>query len=133
MAQLDLRHIFRLRLVDPEADHQVGDNLALLLRLADDLNRLVDIQQDFGKALQQMQLLLALGQVVKGAPAHAFYTEGDPLIEQLFHAEHARHPGDQHIKVAGKRILQRRDAKELLHELLRVYAALEINGQLHTG
>lgn len=80
-----------------------------------------------------MQLILALGQIVKSAPTHAFYAEGDPFIEQLFHTQHARHSGDQHIEVAGKRILQRRDTEKLLHELLRVYAALEINGQLHTG
>ena len=105
MAQLNLRHIFRLRLVDPEADHQVGDNFALLLRLADDLDCLVDIQQDFGKALQEMELILALGQVVESAPPHTFHTEGNPLVEQLLHAEHTWHASDQHIEVAGKGIL----------------------------
>ncbi len=52
MAQPNLRHIFCLNLINAESDHQVGDNLALLLRLADDPDRLVDIQQDFRKALQ---------------------------------------------------------------------------------
>ncbi len=51
MAQLYLGHIFRLYFVNAEADHQIGDDLALLLGIADDLYRLVNIQQYSGKAL----------------------------------------------------------------------------------
>ena len=46
VAQLDLRHIIRLNLVYAEADHQVGYDLAFQLRLPDDGNGLVDIQQN---------------------------------------------------------------------------------------
>ena len=52
--QLDLRHIFRLDLVDAEADHQIGDDLGFLLRLPDNADGLVNIQQDALQALQQV-------------------------------------------------------------------------------
>ena len=51
IAQLDLGDVFRLDLVDAEADHQVRHDVGLLLRLADDLDGLVDIEQDLFKAL----------------------------------------------------------------------------------
>ena len=51
VAELDLRHVLRLDLVDAEADHQVGDDLGLLLCLPDDLDGLIDVQQDPLEAL----------------------------------------------------------------------------------
>ena len=51
MAQLDLGHVLGLHLVDAEADHQVRHDVGLLLRLADDLDGLVDVEQDLFKAL----------------------------------------------------------------------------------
>ena len=46
VAQLDLRHVIRLNLVNAEADHQVGYDLAFQLRLPDDGNGFVDVQQN---------------------------------------------------------------------------------------
>ncbi len=46
VAELDLRHVLGLHLVDAEADHQVGDDLGLALGLADDGDGLVDVEQD---------------------------------------------------------------------------------------
>ena len=46
IAQLDFRHIIGLHLIDTEADHQVGNDLILHLRLPDNGNCLVDIQKD---------------------------------------------------------------------------------------
>ena len=51
VAELDLRHVLRLDLVDAEADHQVGDDLGVLLGLPDDLDGLIDVQQDPLEAL----------------------------------------------------------------------------------
>ena len=45
----------------PGLQDQIGDNLGLLLRLPDDLDGLVDIQQNPLKALEQVQLLLLPG------------------------------------------------------------------------
>ena len=48
--QPDIRHILRLNLVDAEADHQVGDNLGVLLGVPDNLDGPVDIQQNAPQA-----------------------------------------------------------------------------------
>ena len=52
VAQLDLRHIFRLGLVNAKANHQIGHHIDLCLGLPDDLNRLVNIQQNLGQTLE---------------------------------------------------------------------------------
>ena len=80
VAQLDLSHIIGLHFVDAEADHQVGHHFGLLLSGADDLDGLVDVQQDGGKTLEQVQALFLAVQVVVGAAAHAFHAEGRPLF-----------------------------------------------------
>ena len=49
--QPDVGHILRLNLVDAEADHQVGDDLRVLLGVPDDLDGPVDVQQDSPQAL----------------------------------------------------------------------------------
>ena len=80
VAQLDLCHIVGLHLVNAKADHQVGHHLGLLLSSADDTDGLVDIQQDGGKTLQQVQPLFLAVQVVVGAAAHALNAECRPLL-----------------------------------------------------
>ena len=57
VTQLDLSHIVSLHLIDAKADHQVGHHLGLLLGGADDMDGLIDIQQDGGKALEQVEPL----------------------------------------------------------------------------
>ena len=47
MAQLNFGHVFGLLFINAEADHQIGNNLALLGRFANDFNGLIDIQKDF--------------------------------------------------------------------------------------
>ena len=49
--QLYLRHEFRLDLVDAKAYHEVWHDLPLLLRLADDADGLVDVQEYLPQAL----------------------------------------------------------------------------------
>ena len=78
--QLDLRHIFRLNLVDAEANHQVGDHLSLLLRLTDDGDGLVNIQQDALQALQQVQLFLLLAQHEEDPPLHTVGAPCRPFL-----------------------------------------------------
>ena len=124
VAQLDLRHILRLNLVDAEADHQVGHYLRLLLGLADDLNGLVNVQQNALEALQKVQLLLLFVQHEVHPPPHAFRAPGQPLLQQRLHPQHPGHSGDEDVKVAAHRVLQGGQAEELLHELVRVYAPL---------
>ena len=70
VAQLDLRHVIRLNLVDAEADHQVGHDLVFQLRLPDDGDGLVDVQQDSFQTFQQVQPVFLLLQIWKiDAPA----------------------------------------------------------------
>ena len=128
--QLDLRHIFRLDLVDAEADHQVGDNLGLLLGLPDDADGLVDVQQDALQAQQQVQLVLFAVQYEIHPPPHALRAPGRPLVQNLPHAHDPGHPGDENVEIAADRVLQGRQAEQLGHQLLRVRAALEVDGQL---
>ena len=76
-----------------------------------------------------MQLFLFFVQLAEHAPPHAFASKRRPLLDQRAHAAHARHPADQDVKVAGERILQRRQLKEPLHQAVGVDAPLEIKSQ----
>ena len=49
------------------------------------------------------------------------------------YAEHARHACNQHVEVAGEAVLQGSHLHQLGHQLFRVGAALEVNGDLQTG
>ena len=128
MAQLDLCHELCLDFVDAESDHQIGNHLGLLLGFPDDPYRLVNIQKNPFQPLQQMELVLLLLQVKISPAADAFDTESDPFTEKLPDSQYSGHSGDQHVKVAGEGILQRRHAEKLQHQLFRIHAPLQING-----
>ena len=130
VAQLDLSHILCLHLVDAEADHQVGHHLGFLFGLAHNAHSLVDIQQNGLQALEQMQALFLALQIVIRTAAHALGAERGPLTQYLAHAHHTRHARDEDIEIAWETVLQRRHAEQLLHHLVRVLPALEVNGQL---
>ena len=130
MAQADLRHKFRLCLVDAEADHEVRHDLGFLIRLAHNAHRLVNVEQDGLQAPQKMQLFLLVLQIAGGAAPHAGNAERRPLPQQLAHTHDARHTVHQHIEIAGEAVFQRRHAEQLLHELVRVCPPLEIDRDL---
>ena len=131
--QLDLRHIFRLDLVDAEADHQIGDDLGFLLRLPDNADGLVNVQQDALQALQQVQLFLLLAQHEEDPPLHAVGTPRCPFLQNLPDTQHLGAAGDEHVEVAGKGVLQGCQLVELGHQLIRVHAPLQVDGQLQSG
>ena len=133
VAQLDLRHILRLDLVDAEADHQVGDHLGLLLGFPDDGDGLVDVQQNALQAQQQVQLVLFAAEHEIHPPPHAVRAPGGPLAQDLAHPHDPGHPGDEDVEVAADGVLQRGQPEELGHQLLRVHAALQVDGQLQAG
>ena len=133
VAQLDLRDELRLRLVYPEAHHQVRHDLALKLGVADDVYRAVDVEQYPLKTLEQVQLLLLLAEVEEHAAADALDAPRRPLFEYLAHAHHARVARNEDVEVAGERVLKRRHAEELLHELVGVCSALEVYRQAQTA
>ena len=124
VAQPDFRDVFRLHLIDAEADHEVRDDLRVELGLADDADGLVNIEKDFAEALQEVQLVLLFVHLEIEPAADAFGAPGRPLGENFAHAHHARHTGDENIEVAAESILQCRRLEQLLHELVGVCAAL---------
>ena len=130
VSQLDLGDVFGLDLVDAEADHEVRDDLGVKLRLADDGDGLVDIEKDPAEALEQVQLVLLFVHLEIEPAAHALGPPRGPLLQDLAHAHHARHAGDEDVEVAAEGVLQRRRLKQLLHELVGVGAALEVDGKL---
>ena len=130
MAQLDFCHIVCLHLVDTKADHQVGHHLGLLLGSADDMDGLVDIQQNGGKTLQQVQPLFLAVQIIVGAAAHALSAEGRPLLQNLPHTHDPGLTGHQNVEVAAEAVLQRGGLEQLCHQLVGIHAALEIQRQL---
>ena len=131
VAQLDLRHVLRLDLVDAEADHQVGHHLGVLLRLPDDLDGLVDVQQDALEALEEVELVLLFLAGEVGAAADAVHPPGSPLIQNLPHAHDPGHPGDEDVEVAGEGVLQGGGLEQLRAMSLSGSApALEVDGEL---
>ena len=80
-----------------------------------------------------MQLVLLLLHDEVHPPPHGLRAPGSPLLQQLPHAQHFGGAGDQDIEVAGEGILQRGELEELGHELVRVRAPFEVNGQLQSG
>ena len=71
--------------------------------------------------------------LVVDAAADAFGAPCGPLLNDLPHAEHPRHASNEQVEVAAEGIRQRRRAHELLHELVGIHAALEVDRQLHAG
>ena len=81
--------------------------------MADYRYRLIDIEQDFLKAVQKMQLLAFFCYIVAKAVFYAAHSEKHPLLYYLFYAEHHRAVVYQYIKVAAERILKRGKLKKL--------------------
>ena len=132
MAQLDLGYILRLNLIDAEANHQVRYNLDLLVGLADNLDRLVDIEKDFFKSLQKVQPLSLFGAIIEGTALDTLNTESNPLVKQFFYSENTRNTCDKHVEVAGVAVLEGGQLEELCHQLVGVGAALEVNCYFET-
>ena len=128
VAQLDFGHVFGLDFIDAEADHQVGHHLGLLVGFPDDADSLVDVQQDFLQPPEQVELVLGFLQVEIHPPAHAFGAEGDPLLQDPAHAQHLGHAGDEQVEIAGEGVLQRGHGEQPVHQLVRVDAPLEVDG-----
>ena len=133
VAQLYLRDVLGLGLVDAEAGHEVRHDVGLALRVADDVDGLVYVEQYPAEALEEVQLLLLAAEVEVDAPLHAVEPPGRPLCEYLAHAHDLRRARDEDVEVAGEGVHQRRGLEELCHELFRVGAALEVDGELQAA
>ena len=80
-----------------------------------------------------MQLILFLAQHEVDPPFYAVRAPRRPLLQNLPDAQHLGTARNQHIEVAGKGVLQRRQLIELGHQLVRVHSPLQVNGQLQAG
>ena len=65
--------------------------------------------------------------------ADTFGAPCDPLLQNFAHAQYLGHPGDQDVEIAGEMILKGGHAEQLDHELVRVYAPLEVDGELEAA
>ena len=79
-----------------------------------------------------MQLLFLLREVVVRSAADAFHSERRPLLKELTHTQHTRNARDEHVKIAGEAVLQRRHAEQPLHQLIGVCAALQVDRDLES-
>ena len=127
MTELDLGNIIRLDFINSEADHQVRNDLALLLGRANYLDRFVDIKKDFLQAFEQVKLILRLAQIKINPALNALGSECYPLVEYLADSHDPRRTRNQHIEVAGEGVLKRSDLIKLLHELVGVCALFEVD------
>ena len=80
-----------------------------------------------------MQLVLPLFQDEVHPPPDGLCPPGGPLLQNLPDTQDLRHTGNQHIEVAGEGVLQGRLFVELRHQLVRVRAPLQVDGQLQTA
>ena len=80
-----------------------------------------------------MQLFLFALQVKVETAADALAAERRPLLQQLTNAQYTGRTGNENIEIAAEAVLQRRHAKQLLHQLVRVGTALAVNGQLQAA
>ena len=127
MPELDFGDELGLQFVDAEADHQVRDDVRLVFGLPDDFNRLVDVEEDFGEALQQVEFFLLLAEVIGYPAADAGLPEADPFEQYPSGSQHPRRPVDQDVEVAGIGVFQRRQFEEPRHQLVRVGRTADVD------
>ena len=80
-----------------------------------------------------MQPVLLFLDLEEQPPLDAVHAPGGPLLQNLPDAHDPGHTSNENIEVAGEAILQGGHAEELLHELVRVHAPLEVNGQFQAA
>ena len=133
VAELDLRDVIRLDLVDAKACHKVGDNVLFLLSMADDLDRLVDVQQDLSESEQKMELVLLLLEIELKLALEAGESELDPFLYYRNYAELSWCRVDQHVEIALEAVFKGSELKELEHKLVGINAAAQIERELKSA
>ena len=80
VAQFDLCNEFSLNFVDTKPNHQVGDDFGIFLRVADNGDGTINVQQDLSQTLQQMKFCLFLLQVMVQLAADTLGTPSRPFF-----------------------------------------------------
>ena len=130
MAQLDFCDKLSLNFVYSEAYHKVRHNLRFLGGFSYNSYSLVYIEQDKLQALQKVKLVLLFVQIKINPAAHALYTERSPLLQKLANTQNPRSAADKHIEVTAEAVLQSCHLIELLHKLVGICAAFQIDCNL---
>ena len=79
-----------------------------------------------------MKLILSLAQIEINSALNALGSECNPLVEYLTDTHDPRCTGNQHVEVAGERVLKRSDFIKLLHKLVGVCALFEVDCDFKT-
>ena len=117
-------------MVNAKANHQIGHHLGVLLRLPDNGDGLVDVQQDALETLQKMELLFLLFTGKPGASAHSVHPPAGPFLQNLSDSHHPGHAGNENVEITGNGVLEGSGPEQPGHELVRISAALEIDREL---
>ena len=80
-----------------------------------------------------MQAVFLLLNLEENPALDAVRAPGRPLVQNLPHAHHTGHSRNKDIEIAGETVLQRRQPEQLLHQLLRVNAPFQVDGQLQAA
>ena len=132
VAQLNLRDIFRLNLINFKACHQIRHNHFFLLGATDNGNRLINIHQDFGKPFEQVIFFGFPLNIKCKLSADGIHAEVRPVLQNFAHAKRHGLAMNQHIKITAEAIRQRCHGEQLVHQQLHICAALEVNRNFQT-
>ena len=102
MAEFDFCHIFSLGLINAESNHEVRDDLGLLLGLTDDFDGLVNVEENFFQTLQEVKTLLGFLEVKIDSAADTFGPEGDPLLEKFLDSKDPGTSRNEDVEIAGE-------------------------------
>ena len=80
-----------------------------------------------------MQAVFLLLYLEENPALDAVRAPGRPLVQNLPHAHHPGHSRDEDVEIAGEAVLQGCQPEQLLHQLLRVNAPLQVDGQLQAA
>mmetsp|Transcript_57652 Transcript_57652/g.135681 ORF Transcript_57652/g.135681 Transcript_57652/m.135681 type:complete len:823 (+) Transcript_57652:883-3351(+) len=130
LAQPDFEDVLGLAVAQVEARDQ---GLLGLVRLADDADDLVDVQQHQLPALEHMDALVDLGQAMLGAAAHRGLTEAHPLAQHLAQALlRGAAVGADHGQVDRRAALQAGVGQQRVDQVLLLHrAALGLEDDAH--
>jgi len=114
----------------PERVHGINDFIVSQLQQHEEFIGFGTVHADMTGLNEEVERILNLE---VDAPLHAVGAPCGPLFQNLAHTHHPGHAGDEDIKITGEAVLQGGQPEELLHQLFRVNAPLQVDGQLQTA
>ena len=124
-AQAQFEDVLRLEFREVEDVHQAGAGLFAVVRCADDLDDLVDVEDRDQQTLDEVQALLAPREAEEASPRDDLDAVVEVHPQQLAQAERLRLPGDEGDVVDAERVLERGQPVEVIEDGLRVEPGLD--------